>query len=98
MDASSFNDPIVTFKFCAGPLQPLALATTEIIPPAVPTVALIELVIEDPVQSPGKLQVYELAPLTGVTVYVCNVPAITLIGPKILVGLAGNVFTIKLFA
>ena len=45
----------------------LLLAFTVIFPPAVPEVAVILLVVELPVQPEGKVQVYDVAPLTAVT-------------------------------
>jgi hypothetical protein len=43
------------------------LAVTDIVPPLAPGVALIELVVELPVQPDGKVQVYEVAPGTDET-------------------------------
>ena len=66
MAASSVNDPIETANDCAGLVQPFALATTVILPPADPTTVVIELVVDVPVHPFGNVQLYELAPLTGV--------------------------------
>jgi hypothetical protein len=49
-------------------LVPQALdAVTEISPPVVPAVTVIEFVVELPVQPEGRVHVYDVAPLTGVT-------------------------------
>ena len=49
-------------------MLPQALfATMEILPPIAPKVAVIELVVEVPLQPLGNVQVYEVAPLTVVT-------------------------------
>ncbi len=42
------------------------LAVTDMSPPVVPTVALIDVVVELPLHPEGKLQVYEVAPGTAV--------------------------------
>ena len=41
------------------------LAVTEILPPLVPTVAVIKVVVELPVHPEGRDHVYEVAPDTG---------------------------------
>lgn len=43
------------------------LAVTEIVPPFAPVVAVIELIVDVPVQPLGNVQVYEVAPGTAVT-------------------------------
>jgi hypothetical protein len=48
---------IVADKVCAGLLPHELFAVTDIVPPTVPVVAVIELVIELPVQPEGNVQV-----------------------------------------
>ena len=48
-----------------GVLEPQVLfAVIEMVPPVVPTVAIIELVVDEPLQPDGKVHVYEVAPVT----------------------------------
>ena len=56
---------IPTFKLVAGPVQVPITAAAETRPFIVPTVALIDVELELPVQSPGNVQTYSLAPETG---------------------------------
>ena len=64
---SLFKLPTFVFKLCAGLEQPFAFATTVIVPVFVPTKTEIVFVNDDPVHPFGKVHVYELAPLTGLT-------------------------------
>ena len=54
-------------KTCADELPQALFATTEIIPPVAPAVALILLVVDVPDHPPGSVHVYEVAPLTAAT-------------------------------
>ena len=57
---------IVIASVC-GALAPQALfAVTEIVPPAAPTVAETEFVVDVPLQPPGNVHVYEVAVGTAV--------------------------------
>ena len=57
----------VTVSGCAVLLPHVLLAVTEMVPPADPAVAVIELVIELPVHPVGTDHIYEVAPLMAVT-------------------------------
>ena len=57
-------EAITTLKVL-GKLRPqLLFAVTEIVPPVAPTVAMIELVVDEPLQPDGNVHVYEVAPVT----------------------------------
>ena len=58
-------------------------AATEILPDVAPTVTVMELVVEEPVQPEGNVHVYPVAPAIAVTEYVCAVEAQTDILPVI---------------
>lgn len=63
-----------TDKVCGLELNPqLLLAVTLIIPAVEPTLEML-VVVEDPVHPFGKVQVYELAPLTGEIEYDTDSP------------------------
>ena len=55
----------VTLNVWAVPAPQALSAVTEISPSSAPAVAMIELVVELPVQSAGNVHVYEVAPVTG---------------------------------
>jgi hypothetical protein len=58
-------DETVTVKVCT-PDEPHALfAFTEISPPVAPTVALMVVFVDVPVQPEGSIHVYDVAPRTG---------------------------------
>ena len=57
MAESSVNDPNDMAKVCAGLTHPFALASTVMFPATCPTVTVILLVVDDPVQPFGKVQV-----------------------------------------
>ena len=83
------TDPMLTASVEAVEAPQEVLATTEIVPPVVPGVAEIELVIDVPVHPVGKVQVYEVAPPTGVMEYVCATPLHTVLSPAIAPGAGG---------
>ena len=58
-------EPKLTASVCAGEFPQKPPAVTEIVPPLAPTVATMLSVVELPVHVPGKVQVYDVAPLTG---------------------------------
>ena len=70
-------------------LPQVPLAFTVMFPPAVPEVAVMLLVVEVPVQPEGSVQVYEVAPFTAVTEYVCVVAGQTAALPAMVPGCAG---------
>lgn len=49
-------------------------AETVILPPLIPTFTVIEFVVEFPVHPAGNVQLYDAAPATGATEYVCVLP------------------------
>ena len=55
--ASSVKDPNDMAKTCAGLTQPFAFASTVMFPATCPTVTVITLVVEAPVQPFGKVHV-----------------------------------------
>jgi hypothetical protein len=57
--------PMVTFNDVAALVPQVLLALTEIIPPDAPTVIVIDVLVELPDQPDGRLQVYDVAPLTA---------------------------------
>ena len=59
--------PKLTASVCAAEFPQKPLAVTDMVPPLAPMVALMLSVFELPVQVPGNVHVYEVAPLTGVT-------------------------------
>ena len=54
-----------TASVCAALVPQALLATTEIVPPVVVAVAVMLGVVDVPVQPPGNVHVYDVAPLTG---------------------------------
>jgi hypothetical protein len=71
----------VTTSVCWLETPQAAFATTVIVPP-VPVGVVVMLFVEDvPDQPPGNVHVYEVAPDTGVTLYVCATPLQTAVGP-----------------
>lgn len=65
--------------------QPL-LAVTEIVPPVVLDVAEMLVELDVPVQPPGNVHVYEVAPATDAILYVFVVPAQIVEVPEIVPG------------
>lgn len=59
--------PTEIVRVAAAEVPQAFVAVTATVPPVVPTVVLIEAVVEVPTQPVGKVQVYEVAPGTGVT-------------------------------
>ena len=59
--------PKLTASVCTEELLQKPLAVTDIVPPLAPMFAVMLSVLELPVHVPGKVHVYEVAPLTGVT-------------------------------
>ena len=59
--------PKLTTSVCTELLPQKPLAVTDTVPPLAPMFAVILSVLELPVHVPGKVHVYEVAPLTGVT-------------------------------
>ena len=57
----------VMLVVCAVEFPQVLPAVTEMVPPPVPSVAIIELVVEVPLHPDGKIQVYEVAPVTNAT-------------------------------
>lgn len=49
--------PVVMASVCAGLFPQALVATTEIVPPAVPVVTLIEFVDEEPLHPEGSVQI-----------------------------------------
>jgi hypothetical protein len=72
---------MVTASVCGMEEPHALLAVTEIFPPAAPAVAFMLVVVDVPVQPPGNVQVYEVAPATGEIEYVCELPAHTVVFP-----------------
>jgi hypothetical protein len=62
--------PTVTASVLAGPAPQELFATTEIFPPVLPAVAVIDVEVEEPVHPEGRVHVYEVAPLTAAIEYV----------------------------
>jgi hypothetical protein len=52
----------------------MLLAVTEIVPPFEPTVEVIEVEAELPLQPEGNVQVYDVAPATAAILYVWETP------------------------
>ena len=65
------------------------MATTVMRPPVPLGIAVILFVEEFPDQPPGRVHVYEVAPATGVMLYVCCTPLHTATAPAIGPGDAG---------
>ena len=49
-------------------------AVTDIVPPLAPAVAVIEVVVDDPLHPEGNVQVYDVAPDTASMLQVCDDP------------------------
>ena len=76
----------VTANVCAADEPQLLLAVTVTLPLILPAVAVIEVVVDVPVQPPGNVQVYEVAPLTAAMEYVLDDPEQTVAVPAIAPG------------
>ena len=79
----------VTAKVLAADEPQELFAVTDMFPLVVLAVAVIELDVEEPVQPEGKVQVYEVAPLTAVMLYVFELEEQILVFPLIVPGVAG---------
>lgn len=66
-------------------------AATATVPEVLPAVTVMLFVVELPDQPPGKLQEYEVAPLTLATLYVTDAPAHGAALPEIAPGCEGEV-------
>ena len=55
----------VTPSVCAADEPQELFAVTDIVPPAAPAVVVMEVVVELPVQPPGRVHVYPVAPATA---------------------------------
>ena len=74
---------------CAAEVPHALDADTVIVPPLAPDVTLIVFVVEDPVQPPGNVQLYDVAFATGVMLYIFTEFAHTLALPAITPGVPG---------
>ena len=81
-------------KVCAADDPQALSAVTVIFPLKVLAVVLMEFVDEIPVHPEGKVQVYEVAPFTAVTLNVFELAAQILVFPVMLLGIVGAVFTV----
>ena len=70
----------------------MLMAVTLIVPPVLPVVTLIVFVVELPDHPEGKVHAYEVAPATGMMVYVCDVPVHGEAAPEIFPGCNGKLF------
>ena len=61
------EEPMDTARVCEELVPQLLLAETEMVPAELPVVTVIELVVDEPVHPEGKVQLYEVAPLTEAT-------------------------------
>ena len=83
----------VIAKVTAAEFPQVLFAVTVMFPLVALAVALILFVVDVPVQPPGNVQVYEVAPATAVIEYVFVVPEQMVAVPEIVPGVAGIVFT-----
>lgn len=84
----------VTIRVCAGELPQELFAVTVIFPLVALAVVLIEFVVDVPLQPPGSVHVYDVAPATAVTEYVFEEPEQMVALPEILPGVAGTGVTV----
>jgi hypothetical protein len=77
---------VVTARVLAMLVPQAFVAVTEMSPPTVPAVTVMELVVELPVHPAGSVHVYDVAPLTAVMEYVCCAPWQTVALPEIAPG------------
>ena len=75
----------VTENVCAAELPHKLFAVTVIVP-LEPAVAVMLVVVLVPLQPPGKVQVYDVAPLTAAILYVFDDPAHNIVEPLMLPG------------
>ena len=80
----------VTARVWAVLLPQTLSAVIEMFPDALPEVALIDVVVEEPVHPVGSVHVYETAPLTAEIPYVPAVPAQIVVLPLMVPGCAGT--------
>ena len=76
----------VVFSVLAIPEPHILLGITDIVPPAAPGVADIEVVVELPLHPDGNIQVYEVAPVTSEMLKICGIPSHTTVLPEITPG------------
>ena len=84
----------VIASVCANELPQPLLAVTVMLPAVVLAVVVILFVVDVPLQPPGKVQVYDVAPLTALTLYVLVLPEQTVELPEMDAGLAGIALTV----
>ena len=83
-----------TANDCAAEVPQLLLAETETFPPVEPAKAVMELVVEEPVQPLGNIHVYDVAPVTVVILYMFELPEQMLVLPLMAPGLEGTGVTV----
>jgi hypothetical protein len=76
----------VTAKVCGVDDPHAPLAITDIFPLELPAVVLMLVVVDVPLQPPGNVHVYDVAPATGAIEYVCALPEQTVVFPVIVPG------------
>ena len=89
------SEPLLTVtlnNFAADEPQ-VFLAETDIEPLVELAVALMELVVEEPIHPLGRPHVYDVAPVTGSMVYVFELPEQTVVLPLMAPGVDGVVLT-----
>jgi hypothetical protein len=82
-------EPGVTAKVAAVDVPHVLVAVTLTLPAVALGVAEILVVVEVPVQPPGKVHVYEVAPATAAILYVVATPEHGVVEPVIVPGVAG---------
>jgi hypothetical protein len=84
----------VTDNVCTAEVPQLFVADTVIFPPPVPAVVFIILLEELPVQPPGSVQLYEVAPVIAATLYEFEEPEQIEMFPLIKPGVEGTDVTV----
>jgi hypothetical protein len=72
------------------------VAVTEIVPPAAPAVAVMDVEVELPLHPDGKVHIYDVAPETADILYDCDEPSQTDVAPVMVPGWEGVVITVML--